>query len=76
MKTTRNSPRARAERTVVKRFLRLLRSSERHLRCGFTLAPSLSGLCCEYSALYYRLGTLEDAGWVSKKAYQCLEKAP
>ena len=76
MKTTRNSPRARKERAVAKRFLRLLYATERHLRCGFTLAPSLSGLCREYSALYYRLGTLEDAGCVSKKAYQCLEKAP
>ena len=59
MKTTRNSPRARAERSVAKRLLRARRTIQRDIRCLTTWGRNLSQICDIADLAWIRLGALQ-----------------
>lgn len=58
MKTTRNSPRARAERSVAKRLLRARRTIQRDIRCR-TWGSQWTQICEPADLAWVRLGALQ-----------------
>ena len=70
MKTTRNSPRARAERAVAKRFLRLHHQTERDMLA--LRDDQLTKMLAAYLAwkkLARRLVWLAETGFITKEGF-------
>ena len=72
MKTTRNSPRARKERAVAKRFLRLHRLTERELIAfSYSRLTPMPGAYKEWWNLARRLSLFAEAGgFITKEGFQ------
>ena len=67
MKTTRNSPRARKERAVAKRFLRVDRLTERQM---MRFHPSMLDQFEQWHWLRRRLVNLANTPFITKEGFQ------